>query len=71
MTKRMIFKRIACALLATFALLLSSCVREEKKEPVGIDVVVEVVKIKIDAAKGEYIVAKDVEISAVRKDSLP
>ena len=44
MTKRMIFKRIACALLATFALLLSSCVREEKKEPVGIDKVVEVMK---------------------------
>ncbi|MBQ2385059.1 MAG: hypothetical protein II292_02520, partial [Clostridia bacterium] len=71
MTKRMIFKRIACALLATFALLLSSCVREEKKEPVATDVVVEVVKIKIDAAKGEYIAAKDVEISEVRKDSLP
>ncbi|MBR2613478.1 MAG: flagella basal body P-ring formation protein FlgA, partial [Clostridia bacterium] len=71
MTKRMIFKRIACALLATFALLLSSCVREETGEPVATDAVVEVVKIKIDAAKGEYIAARDVEISEVRKDSLP
>ena len=71
MTKRMIFKRIACAMLAAFALLLCSCERDEQKEPVGIDKVVEVVKIKVDAAKGEYIAAKDVEIADVRKDELP
>ena len=71
MTKQKIFKRFLCALLAAFALLLCSCEKEEQKEPVGIDKVVEVVKIKVDAAKGEYIAAKDVEIADVRKDELP